>query len=172
MGCTFIAGFSTPRSFNPISSLIRRLGGARFSHAWLAFRDDVLDDLMVLDATSTLFTLVPMSKFSRGNRVVESYELDWDMTPGVRLLRDYLGEPYDYPGALGLAIVRLQRKLRRAARNPLGTRGCLFCSESLVRALVASSFPGSWRLPPECCWPLDVRDFIVSSGACRPAGLT
>lgn len=133
-----LVGFSTPKRFNPLSWLVRKLTGSTVSHAWLLYRDHDFDLEMVMEAHEFGFRLLPYDTFQRHNVVVEVVNPDVNLDIGLRMLARRLGSAYDYGGLIGMVVVLLGRWLKRKWRNPLASSHAMFCSEAVVLALQAS----------------------------------
>jgi hypothetical protein len=161
-----LVGFSTARSWNPLSALIRWVTGSSCSHAWLLYDDEDLRMLMVMESHIT-FQLVPYEAWLKSNRVVALYHPGHDLNPGLRELALRLGSYYDVGGLLGVLPVKLGRwlkatfrGLRLRVRNPWNSSGALFCSEAVAFALQASDFPGAQRLERTSVSPQELCEFL------------
>lgn len=163
-------GFSTTDAL--LSRLIRRLTGSRVSHAFLVYRDVDFDREMVMEAAGAGFRIVPLDKFERHNRIVAIVTPRHPIDEGLKAAVDWLGEGYDAPGLVGMAILLVLRALRRRKlrlRNLLANRRALFCSEAVARACRAARYPGFER-DPETTTPQDLFAFFAAEAAGLPAG--
>jgi hypothetical protein len=161
-------GFSTPKLWNPLSWAIRAATHAEVSHAWLLVEDPLFDHRLVLEAASTGFRLVPLSRFVLTERVVALLEPAADVTPGLRQAGDWLGEKFDVRGLVGMALLLLAERLGlRGLRNPLRSRRALFCSEAVVRTLRAAGYPGADRLGVEETTPAALLAFLLAQPGTR-----
>jgi hypothetical protein len=157
-------GFSTPKTWNPVSALIKKMDDSDVSHAWVCYWDETLQMDLVLDAHETGFELIPFEEFKKNNTIIDLIDPQWDLTPGIRHLAGKLGSSYDYLGALGLVFIRLGQWLRRRWHNPFRNPRLEFCSESVMVALQASGFPGTDVICPEDFFPEDAREFLRLAG--------
>ena len=139
-------GFSTPKAFNPVSWLVRKITKSRCSHAWVVYRDELFDRDMVMEAHELGFRTITFEHFSAKNDVVLMVPVDVDVTPGLRILSTHLGEMYDYAGLFGMSFVllgqrfkRLLKKWHKRIRNPWASAKLMFCSESVVIMLQSSN---------------------------------
>lgn len=153
-------GFSTPRHFNPISWLVRKLTGSRASHAWFLYFDADWEDDFVLEAHELGFRLVPYARFKKENVVVKVVTPKTNIEIGVRWASQWLGSAYDFSGLLGMAWVLLLRILRRRARNPLQSSHAMFCSEMCVTVLKRGGCPWVHDLDAATVSPQDLLDLF------------
>jgi hypothetical protein len=161
-------GFSTTNAL--LSRLIRRLTGSRVSHAFLVYRDVDFDREMVMEAVGAGFRIVPLDKFARHNRIVGIVTPRHPIDEGLRSAVDWLGEGYDAPGLVGMAVLLAVRALRlrtRRMRNLLASRRALFCSEAVARACRACAYPGFDR-DPETTTPQDLYAFFEAEARDAP----
>lgn len=134
-------GFSTPRSFNPVSLLVRKLTHSRASHVWFLFWDADFSLDMVMEAHELGFRLIPLERFKKSNRIVGIFTPKEDTTDAMRWAARHLGSAYDFGGLLGMAWVLLGRVFKRSWRNPLNSPRAMFCSELAVRVLQKAGTP-------------------------------
>jgi len=151
-------GVSTPKRWNPLSPILRRIMRTRYSHIWVLLDDALFDMDMVLGTEKQGFQLIPYARFLAQNNVIMIYDPDpsYRLDVGLRAVAPLIGEPYDKVGLLGMAWVMLCRWLKRKARNPLASSKALFCSESVALVLVKSAVPEAAMLVPERATPEDV----------------
>jgi hypothetical protein len=161
-------GFSTPKSFNPVSWLIRKITRSQCSHAWVKYHDEDLDLDMVMEAHELGFRGISFDHFTKYNTIVKLIPVDVDVTPGLRLLARQLGNGYDYGGLIGMSIVMLLEWCRRQLKwtwikikNPLHAPGHLFCSAAIVLMLEEShSKMVEDMLVPETIAPQKLLDLL------------
>jgi len=151
-------GFST--STHLLSRLIRHLTRSPASHAFLLYWDEDFKRDMVLEANGKGFNLIPFDLFQRINTVVEVRDLGRPLNQGLVHVSQWIGTRYDGLGMIGMGMVLLGRILKRRWANPLGASSSLFCSEAIVRALIADGFPGASALDPESTSPADLMVFL------------
>jgi hypothetical protein len=155
-----LIGFSTPKSWNPISALIRWLTGSETSHVWLRYYDDDFQRDMVLDAHETGCRLIPYDAFQKRNQVVAVVRPRVSLVEGIRFMGAHLATPYNFGGLIGMGVVLLGRWLRRKWRNPAQDAQGMFCSESVVHILQASSYPGAGMFVASETAPQDLLHFF------------
>jgi hypothetical protein len=160
-------GFSTPRRWNPLSALIRRMTGSRASHAWLLVEDPAFELRLVLEAHSSGFRLVSFTRFVKDNVVVALIEPAHPIEPGLPAAGLWLGEAFDVVGLFGIFLTLVARWFRqRPWRNPFPTARALFCSEAVIRTLQAAGYPGAERLETEGTSPAALLAFLEADPAC------
>jgi hypothetical protein len=161
-------GFSTPRRWNPLSALIRRMTRSQTSHAWLLVEDPTFGLRLVLEAHSTGFRLVSFTRFVKDNRVVALVVPAHPVQPALCDAGEWLGDSFDVLGLFGIFLTLVARWFRqRPWRNPFPTPSALFCSEAVVRTLKAARYPGSEALDDEATSPADLLAFFERDPACE-----
>jgi hypothetical protein len=159
-------GFSTPRGFNPVSWIVRKLTGSVCSHAFFIYWDLDYEADIVMEAHELGFRHVPLSHFVRQNEIVASFVPRADINAGVKwVAMEYLGDAYDFGGLLGAAFVLLGRWLKKKWNNPLANPKHVFCSEAVVYALQRAHYPGASEMVPRDTTPQDLLTFFVKEGA-------
>lgn len=159
-----LLGFSTPRSFNPVSWLVRRMTGSEVSHSFFLYWDDDFQCDMVLEAHEFGFRLITWKRFLTSNRVVALVEPAHSLDSGFARLGAWVGSYYDFKGLLGQAIVQLGRWLSRKWRNPSQTVRSMFCSESIVRCMEWAGHPEAKAFSPKETTPQDLLAFFRGPG--------
>jgi hypothetical protein len=151
-------GVSTPKKWNPLSPLLRRIMGTPYSHIWLLLDDALFDVDMVLGTEREGFVLVPYERFLRKNNVIMIYapHPDYQLDVGLRAVAPLIGAPYDKVGLIGMAWVMFCSWFKRKVRNPLASSKAMFCSESVAFVLSKSAVPEASMLIPERATPKDV----------------
>jgi hypothetical protein len=127
-----------------VSRAIRWITGSRASHAFVVYYDTDFQQDMVLEAVGAGFRIQSLDTFKKENEIVRLYQPQHSLTAGYPEVAHWLGERYDFGGLLGMAWVMIGRWLKRNWRNPWASSRSLFCSEAVVRVLLAARYP---RLP-------------------------
>ncbi len=161
-------GFSTPRRWNPLSALIRRMMRSPASHAWLLVEDPLFQLRLVLEAHSTGFRLISFASFVKDNKVVALVEPprdgDHDLQRGLPEAGGWLGDQFDLLGLFGIFLTMVARWFRRKAwRNPFTSSRSYFCSEAVVRVMKAAGYPGANRLDAETTTPAELLAFVAAA---------
>jgi hypothetical protein len=142
-------GFSTPKKFNPVSWLVRKLTKSRASHAFFIYRDEDWDADMVMEAHEVGFRLVPLDKFEKKNNIIKVVTPKYPIEVGTKeVALRYVGSRYDFEGLIGMFVVVVGGWFKRRWQNPFRSATNVFCSEAVVRAMMGS--PGyATELDPE-----------------------
>ena len=166
-------GFSTPKHFNPVSWLVRKVTSSAASHCFFIYFDVDWQADMVLEAHEFGFRLMSLSRFEKRNEVVATFNTTIDIGEGLKhVALEFRGTSGDEGGLLGAAVVMLGRWLKRKWRNPLNSSQSVFCSEAVTLALQKSGYPGADGLVPHSTTPQDLLTFFThgSGSAGLPAG--
>jgi hypothetical protein len=156
-----LVGFSTPRAWNPLSALIRRMTHSRTSHAWMLVHDPIFERPLVLEAHSTGFRLVSLARFEKDNRIVALVEPAHAIAPGLPAAAAWLGEKFDLIGLFGIFLALVRRWfLHGPLRNPFPTSRALFCSEAVIRTMQAAGYEGARKLEPEGTTPAELLELL------------
>lgn len=153
-------GFSTPKKFNPISWLVRKLTGSRASHAWFLYFDADFDMWMVMEAHELGFRLIPYKRFTDKNTVVGVYHTKSALGDGLKWAAKWLGTAYDFTGLIGMSIVLLGRIFKKRWSNPLQNSLAMFCSEMAVTVLQSSGVAWAKQVDSHGTSPQDLLDLF------------
>lgn len=146
-------GFSTPKTWNPLSAIIMWFTSSRASHAWFVYWDDDFEMDMVLDAHGTGLRLLPYESFEKHNKIVKVIAPKFDIEPGLKEMGKLLGTMYDFAGLLGMVVVLLGRFFKRGWKNPFRSPSSVFCSECVARAMVLTPGYKDLDIDPEAVDP-------------------
>lgn len=163
-----LVGFSSPRRWNPLSALIRRVMRSRASHAWLLVEDPLFKLRLVMEAHSTGFRLISFANFVRDNKVVAVVVPAHPLEHGLTAAGGWLGDKFDVLGLFGIFLTLVARWFKRKAwKNPFTSSRALFCSEAVVRVLKAAHYPGAERLGNETTTPAELLAFLEAEAGSR-----
>jgi len=119
-----------------ISRLIRWVLRSEVSHVFIEYPSGMWGGRWVAEATKGGARKVQAYK-ARHN-VAAEFVCKVDMRPGLIGAARYVGDAYDYPGAVVLGILALLwRWFRIKLRQPLRHSKAQFCSEFVARVLMA-----------------------------------
>ncbi|HVG59343.1 MAG TPA: hypothetical protein VNA24_12360 [Hyalangium sp.] len=163
-GRTTLLGFSTPRSFNPVSWLVRNFTKSEVSHSFFVYWDDDFECDMVIEAHELGFRLITWKRFVKKNRIVALVEPAHSLDKGFTRLGEWVGSAYDFGGLIGQAVVQFGRFLQRKWRNPFRSSRSMFCSESIARCMQWSGHPDAQKFPPKETTPQDLLKFYREPG--------
>lgn len=147
-------GFSTTSQW--VSRLIRYWTNAQVSHSFLIYRDDKLEQDMVLDVAFGGYRVLPLDQFARTNTILHVIEPGVDLTVGMKVVARWLGRPYDWR-----AFVGFSKWFRSLKRNPTENPKAIICTEVVVHALRISGYPGATELDPKGTSPQALLDFLL-----------
>ncbi len=155
-------GFSTPKSFNPVSWLVRQFTKSQCSHAWFLYTDKDFDMEMVMEAHELGFRLVPFEHFIKKNRVVAVFTPQHSIDEGLKhVATRYLGTMYDYTGLIGMVVVKVGQWLKKKWKNPFRGANNVFCSEAVVISMRWSEGYAQWDQDPDSEDPQALMDYFV-----------
>ena len=152
-------GVSTPKKWNPLSPLLRRVMGTSYSHIWILLEDALFDIDLMLGTEKIGFVPLPYERFLEENNIIQVWDPDpsYKLEVGLYELVKRIGKPYDKIGLLGMGwVVALSRWFKRKVRNPLASAHAMFCSEAVAYMLAKSNVPEAATLVPERATPGDV----------------
>lgn len=155
-------GFSTPRTWNPISALIRRMMNSKASHTWLLVEDPLFELRLVLEAHETGFRLISLAEFVKNNKIVKLLQPAHPLAKGLPEAGGWLGDEYDVRGLIGIFFVTVAKFFRHKIANPFTSSRALFCSEAVVRVMKAAGYPGAEKFGDETTSPADLMTFLES----------
>lgn len=163
-GRTTLIGFSTPRSFNPVSWLVRNFTKSEASHSFFLYWDDDFECDMVIEAHELGFRLITWKRFVKKNRIVALVEPAHSLDKGFARLGEWVGSAYDFGGLIGQSVVQFGRFLQRKWRNPFRSSRSMFCSESIARCMQWAGHPDAQKFPPKETAPQDLLRFYREPG--------
>lgn len=159
-----LIGFSTPRHFNPVSWLVRRITGSECSHSFFVYWDQDFQCDMVIEAHELGFRLISWPRFVKKNRIVAVVEPTHSLDSGFLKLGAWVGSAYDFGGLIGQSVVQLGHFLQRKWRNPFRSSRAMFCSESIARCMQWAEDPDAKSFSPKETTPQDLLVFFRGPG--------
>jgi hypothetical protein len=162
-------GFSTPKKFNPFSWIIRRLTGSTVSHAWILYYSDRFKCEMVMDAHEWGNRLIRFEDFQKKNLIVKVITPAHPIEDGLPEAAKWLGSVYDFAGLVGMSVVLLGRWLKTKWNNPFRSSSNVYCSEWVLRAMMATEGYRNIPLDPETTEPEKLMRFLELEEATRNA---
>lgn len=121
--------FTTTKTFNPVSAIVRLFTGEKYSHcAWLTEIPDIPEIPLVYHASKFNVHFIPYSEFIKHNKVIYEFEFDLEKEEYHEILKlclINLGKPYD---TVGLVLNPFFKLLNIKNKNPI-------CSELLISIL-------------------------------------
>jgi len=155
-------GFSTPKHFNPVSWLVRKITGSEASHAFFIYYDHDWDVDMVMEAHEVGFRILPLDHFEKKNELVATFTPRTPIDEGLKYVAlEYLGTMYDYGGLFGGIFTMIGKWFKRQWHNPWQSKRSVFCSEAVVIALQKVNYLGSAGLDSRDTTPQDLLNFFA-----------
>jgi len=160
-----VVGFNRDGSLK--SRLIRWVTGGEWSHAWIKYDSEDWGGFLVAQSSATGVVICPFEKaFKHKPDVIEYEVIDWDMTPGLRGVRSYIGAGYDYASILWNGLLLLLYRatgweyLYKIVHRDTAR---VSCSEFVALAIARAAVPGSGKLDPELTTPEGLCEFCEGS---------
>jgi hypothetical protein len=157
--------FSTGTDF--ISWLIRKITGGDVSHC--AIGTTMRGIPVVIEDTVGGVRIYPRKRWEQSHKLVREYAFVPDMSDGLRVAIQRVGDKYDYVGLVGMLWVMLGRWLKRKWRNPLARSSAAWCSEFIVHLDVDHVIPEWDGLDPETVTPRDLDRLCRIGASFKPA---
>lgn len=141
-GCNMylMIGFSRPKNFNPISWIIRAVGGTSYSHTYIRIYSASIDRFLVYHASKKDIHFSNWNTFQRHNEIIEEYPFPVTQEQKREILQfcvDNIETPYGRLQLMGMGLVRIVKLwFDRTISNPLkdGTKSSI-CNELVGRIL-------------------------------------
>lgn len=151
-------GFSTSNQW--ISRLIRKVTKGKTSHCWVTFYDDTLQTDLVLEASFWGYRLITLKQFLKDNVIIKIVDPIVPLEQGLIQAASWLGSYYDVEGMVSAGVAGLwYRWFKRRIKSPLHSGKALFCSESVLKIMQLSNWPGAAALDPLTINPQQLLDF-------------
>ncbi len=162
-----VIGFSTPKSFNVFSTLIRLVDGSKFSHAYIRIFDDYAKRWIIYQASGLVVNCISASEFDLTEKVCSEFEVpisDTNRLQAIQFSIDMLGKPYGVKTIIGICLVKLAGIFRKRIKNIFsdGEKSLVcskFCSLIIDHFVLESD-----DIDPEVSTPTDVYNFLISKG--------
>ena len=159
MSANVQVGFSTGRA-SPVSWLIRKMTGAKVSHAFVIYTSTEYACEMILSEDHGGVQITPLALFKKRNkiiyRVTPKQSLDAALPAAVQLY----GDGYAYAALFAGAWMMLGRRLKKKWHNPVHSTKSMFCSAMIVRLYEAIDYTGFPRDRPEDVTPDDLYQIV------------
>lgn len=149
-------GFCYPKTFNPISWLIKKITKSNWSHCFIVLDQNVGDDALILE--SHMYGGIKLNLLSKySNHNFELYSLNGSGY-SVEPLKPYIGYVYGYTQLFGYVIA----KIFRLKKNPITWD--IVCSELVLKFLKEGSLSNEFNdLEINSATPQDIYDIVVKS---------
>ena len=103
-------GFSTKKTWDPVSALIRLVEGSRYSHVFVTWKCTNIRRRKVFEAVGSGIRILSNVNFKKKSKIVELYHFEVDDATLFRIeqkAHDLTGKPYGYSAILGLGWMRM-----------------------------------------------------------------
>ena len=151
-------GFSASQDW--LGKVIRWFTQSQVNHTFFLVEDLIPGVPMVMQASRGGFQLITYDRFCKGGKVIKLVTPKQDITAGVTQALQWLGEPYDTVGLVGMAWVEIGRRFKRTWKNFLHSNSTMWCSEAGVYVLQSAKYPGADKLDPSVTSPQDLLTFL------------
>lgn len=161
-----IIGFSTSPSI--VSSLIRTVEGANYSHVYVRFYSEAYDRWLCYHAQASSLHFLSYESFREHFKVIEEFELEVSEETMKKLVQyciDNAGKPYGRLQLVGMAISRISYLwFSLKLQNPFADgEKTQVCSELVYH--VAKEFLGNYpKGNPECEGPRWINSWVRKFG--------
>lgn len=117
-----VVGFSKPKTWKPFAWAIMKFSGTPYSHAFVQLDLPNASRKLIFQASHTMVNFMGQTLFDAQNEIVEAYEVMPNDVPRVIVVQfmvDNIGKPYNIRQVLGIALVKIVKKLTgRSIKNP------------------------------------------------------
>lgn len=153
-------GFTASRSF--VAKVIGFFTRQEVSHAFIVHEDSDFGGRFVIEAGWNGYRVRPFIEKLHGVTAMYLVTPKHDVAGLIPIVGSYLGQPYDYRGLAGAALVMVGRWFKQKWKNPLNSTKAMFCSEAIVLGLQAIKYPGAEQFTPDSTTPEDLLQFFLS----------
>jgi hypothetical protein len=164
---TIIVGFSTPKSFNLFSLLIRTVGKSSFSHAYIRYYDTYTNKWIIYQASGRLVNMITADNFDTVEDIKAEFEIpvsDDTKLKTIQWAQNKLGTPYGVMNIVGIGCVLVARFFGKKITNPFADgQKTMVCSE-LVDYIMEDIFQLGDVYDPATAMPIDDYNFLESKG--------
>jgi hypothetical protein len=158
-------GFSTPKSSNPFSWLIRIVDKSKFSHAYIRIFDDYSQRWIIYQASGIVVNCIGVKQFNSIENICVEFEIPISIDKKIKTVQfaiDLLGTPYGIKTILGIGIVKLAHIFGKRIENPFADGNKSMVCSKLTACILDEIIIGSKVIDPEVATPTDVYNFLIS----------
>jgi hypothetical protein len=130
-----IIGFSTPKDFNLLAWIIRKVEGAPFSHVYFKYYDDETNQWIIFQASGLLVNMISDNSFMQKEDIVKEVTLTCADDVFIKFKQraeQQLGIPYGIADLVGIGLVRLAKVFGMSIGNPLDQGKSAYICSRLV----------------------------------------
>lgn len=141
----------------PVSRLIRWFTRSKVNHAYVIYHDSAIEEYIIMEASFSGYTIVPYRQWKKKRHELVHFVCKKDLSSGLKVMANFLGAPYDFTSALGLAF---RRWFGKWFRNPFKNPKKLHCSEAIAKMLNTCGYSVG---DPDSVTPGDIYDFCKNN---------
>lgn len=140
----------------------------RIHHCLLFYQSNVFGGWMAIEIDEEgPHVCVPGHAFSRISKM-ECYEVEQDLTPGIRAMKHYIGKGYDWKGIIvGVLFLLINKLFGLATVRTYHRVSKMFCSEYVTSVCRRAQVEGTLNLIPAMTWPSLLKKALLSSGKAK-----
>lgn len=158
-------GFSRDKGIK--SKLIQWITDGKWSHAWIEYESADWSGLWVAQADVNGVSTEPSERVFKKKAEIVRYEVvDWDMTPGFKGVKSYIGADYDYLTVVWNSLLLILYKITKLGflwQIVRRDSTKFTCAEFASLAIICSGMPGCGKLDPEMTTASMLLDFCAGS---------
>lgn len=143
--------------------VVRWADNSKINHAMVVYEDRLWSGFSKAEAT--FLEGVEMRPFDPDDPYylkLEFFIYQGDITPGLQMVKKYLGAGYDYVGATSGIFRMVFRKLfGLESAVPIQDHERLFCFEFVIELLQSAQVPGAAELIPGDTSPATIREWLM-----------
>ena len=102
-------GFSSPKTWKPLAELIKLVGGTKYSHTFVSWRDPRIERRKVFEAVGSGIRILSNITFKKNAKIIELYQFevsDQKLIEIERIAHNMAGSPYGYTALVGIAVIK------------------------------------------------------------------
>lgn len=136
---TIIIGFSRPKKWHLLSTLIMKVEKTDYSHAYIRIHSEKYDRDLIYQASGLAVNFMNIEMFNNHNNVIHEFEIEVSDETYLDIMRfaiDNVGIPYGSKELIGFGLIKLAALFNKKISNPFsnGTKTSV-CSELVARIL-------------------------------------
>ena len=159
MSANVQVGFSTGKA-SPVSWLIRKLTGAKVSHAFVIYTSADYACEMILEEDRGGVQIRPLALFEKTNTVIYRVQPKLPLAAALPAAVHFYNYGYAYGALLGGMWMMLGRRLKKKWHNPVHATKTMFCSALVCRLYETIAYPGFPKDRPEDVTPDDLYQIV------------
>lgn len=140
-----IIGFSTHRTFNILSEIIKKVEHTDFSHVYIKLFSTSLDRYLIYQASGLSINFCGQATFYEKNKDIAQFLIAVTAEQKKAMLQlavDLAGKPYGMKDLIGIGLVRFLAFFGKKIKNPFADGSKTYiCSELAATLLVQLGIP-------------------------------